>query len=137
MIYRLPLRVYLEDTDAGGIVYHSNYLKYMERTRTEFMRQLGYHKAAMLEGGQLLVVHSLDLRYLVPAYFDEELTVTAELVKLARSYVVFEQTVERNGELLCTANVKVACIDPDNKKPTAFPKALHSALAEAKQNNDR
>ena len=127
-MFRMPLRVYLEDTDAGGIVYHSNYLNYMERTRTEFMRELGYHKAAMLEGGQLLVVHSLDLRYLSPAYFDEMLEVTARLEKLARSYVVFLQQVWRDKELLCEANIKVACIHPDTKKPTAFPKGLHQDL---------
>ena len=78
-VFSFPVRVYIEDTDAGGIVYYVNYLKYMERSRTEFLRSLGYDKPAILEGGLLLVVHTAQVNYRRSARLDDQLQVTTQL----------------------------------------------------------
>ncbi len=111
-----------------GIVYYVNYLKYMERSRTEFLRSLGYHKPAILEDNLLLVVHCAHIDYHRSARLDDELTVTATLIKVARSYVEFNQQVYRNQELLCSGVVRVACIDSHLFKPRAMPDLLHQKL---------
>ncbi|GAB1267921.1 tol-pal system-associated acyl-CoA thioesterase [Aurantivibrio infirmus] len=129
--FSLPLKVYIEDTDAGGIVYHVNYLKFMERSRTEFITQLGYDKPATIEGGMLLVVHSMAINFLQPAKLGELLLATTETTKLARSYVVFDQAVKREDHVLCSAEVKVACVSQANMKPTAMPAALRDALLQS------
>lgn len=131
--FSLPLRVYIEDTDAGGIVYYVNYLKFMERARTELMRSLGYDKPAILEDDCLMVVHSADVQYRKPAKLDDALTATAVVSKLARSYVVFYQEILRNGELLCSATIKVACVTPRVLKPRALPQSVHLALKQVLQ----
>ena len=127
--FKLPVRVYIEDTDAGNIVYYVNYLKFMERARTEFMRTLGYDKPAFLVGDRLLVVHSANTRYVRPAVLDDALQVSVELGKLARSYVVFRQCVSRGDELLCEAEIKVACVRQRDMRPVPFPDDVQAALA--------
>lgn len=127
--FALPVRVYIEDTDAGGIVYYVNYLKFMERARTEFMRTLGYDKPAFLSGDRLLVVHSANTRYLRPARLDDSLQVTAQVSRLARSYVVFRQCVVRGDELLSEAEIKVACVRQTDMRPVPLPEDVHRALA--------
>lgn len=126
--FSLPIKVYLEDTDAGGIVYHVNYLKYMERARTEFLSQLGYDKPAILASGLMLVVHSMEILYARPATLSEMLSATAQVKQLARTYVVFEQLVKRGDELLCRASVKVACITQDTHRPKPMPKEMQDFL---------
>jgi 4-hydroxybenzoyl-CoA thioesterase len=125
--FQLPVRVYIEDTDAGGIVYYVNYLKFVERSRTELLRSLGYGKTAVLEEGLLLVVHSLDARYLAPARLDDLLLVTTVITKVARSYIVFEQEVRREQEVLCKATAKVACVN-SHMKPIALPTHIYDAI---------
>lgn len=127
-LFSIPLRVYIEDTDAGGIVYYVNYLKYMERSRTEFLRALGYDRPAILDGGLLLVVHSAQVNYRRPARLDDQLHITAQLHKLARTYVEFQQQVIRDGELLCDGIIRIACVDADTMKPTALPAVMHQQL---------
>lgn len=129
--FHLPIRVYIEDTDAGGIVYYVNYLKYMERARTEWMRSFGFAKPAVLDEGKLFVVHSANVQYLRPAVLDDQLTVTARMGKLARSYLVFEQTVQRDGEILCRGEVKVACVEKNTMKPVAIPSDIRDAVSSA------
>lgn len=128
MSFSIPVRVYIEDTDAGGIVYYVNYLKFMERSRTEFLRSLGYHKAAILEGGLLLVVHAAEINYRRPARLDDELQATTRITKLARTYVEFQQEVLRGEELLCTGLVRVACVDAKNMRPSALPAPIYAQL---------
>lgn len=128
--FQLPIRVYIEDTDAGGIVYYVNYLKYMERARTELMRTFGFDKPAIAEQDKLFVVHSAQVQYLRPALLDDELTATADIVKLARSYLVFSQSILRNAEPICRGEIKVACIDQASMKPVAIPRAIYAALKE-------
>jgi 4-hydroxybenzoyl-CoA thioesterase len=122
-----PIRVYIEDTDAGGIVYYVNYLKFFERSRTELLRSLGFGKTAILEDGLLLVVHSLEAQYLAPAKLDDKVIATATVKKLARSYVVFEQQVRRDGQVLCSAIAKIACVN-NQMKPTALPSHLYRSI---------
>ena len=115
--FALPVRVYIEDTDAGGIVYYVNYLKFMERSRTEFLRSLGYDKPAILDEGLLLVVHSAQVIYRRPARLDDQLEVTTEVVKIARTYVEFQQNVLRGNELMCEGLFRIACVSGETMKP--------------------
>ncbi len=126
--FSIPLRVYIEDTDAGGIVYYVNYLKYMERSRTEFLRSLGYHKPAILDGGLLLVVHAAQINYHRSARLDDQLHITAQIEKLARTYIEFKQQVLRGDELLCEGLIRIACVDAISMKPSALPADMHHQL---------
>jgi len=119
--FSIPIRVYIEDTDAGGIVFYVNYLKYMERSRTELLRQLGLPKPAVLEEGMILVVASANIRYRRPAKLDDCLDVSAKITKLAKSYMVFEQKVFCDGVCLAEADIKVACVKRESMKACAFP----------------
>lgn len=134
--FSLPVRVYIEDTDAGGIVYYVNYLKYMERARTEMMRDCGFDKAAVGGDGQLMVVHSASVNYRKPARLDDELMVTASVSQCRRSYLVFSQRIlnKQSGELLCEGEVKVACVDGNSMKPKTMPKAIYELLSQAINN---
>jgi 4-hydroxybenzoyl-CoA thioesterase len=127
-VFSFPIRVYIEDTDAGGIVYYVNYLKYMERSRTEFLRSLGYDKPAILEGGLLLVVHAAQINYRRSARLDDQLQVNAQIEKLARTYIEFKQQVMRGDELLCEGGIRIACVDSITMKPSAIPIAMHHQI---------
>jgi len=127
--FNIPVRVYIEDTDAGGIVYYVNYLKFMERCRTEFLRTLGYHKPAILDDGLLLVVHSAQVDYHRSARLDDELQVTTGIIKLARTYIEFKQQVFRNKELLCSGLIRVACVDASLMKPRPIPVNMHQHIS--------
>ncbi len=124
----MPIRVYIEDTDAGGIVYYVNYLKFMERSRTELLRTLGYDKPAILGDGLLLVVHAAQIEYRRAARLDDQLHVTAGITKLARTYVEFKQQVLRGEELLCVGSIRVACVKSSTMKPHAIPPDMHKQL---------
>lgn len=128
--FSLPVRVYIEDTDAGGIVYYVNYLKFMERARTELLRVLGFNKPAVLEEGLLLVVHSAQIDYKSPAHLDDALQVTAELARMGRTYVVFRQRILRAGQCLAEATIKVACVSRSAMRPTALPSNFYNILKE-------
>ena len=127
----LACRVYFEDTDAGGIVYYVNYLKFMERARTERLRSLGYAQSQLAVEGLLFVVHSVTARYLAPAKLDDELQVTAEVVEVNRASLRFRQQVRRVADdlLLCEGQFLVACVRAENFKPRAIPEALRAAFA--------
>jgi len=124
-------RVYYEDTDAGGIVYYVNYLKFMERARTERLRDLGFAQSQLVADDLLFVVHSAEARYHAPARLDDELLVSAEVMELKRASLRFRQQVRRaaDGVLLCEGQVLVACVRADSLKPRAIPEALRSAFA--------
>ena len=126
--FALPVRVYIEDTDAGGIVYYVNYLKFMERSRTEFLRSLGYDKPAILGEGLLLVVHSAQVIYRRPVRLDDRLEVTAEVVKIARTYVEFQQNVLRGNELMCEGLIRIACVSGETMKPNPIPIAMFERI---------
>lgn len=126
--FSLPVRVYVEDTDAGGIVYYVNYLKFMERTRTELLRSLGYDKAGANRESFQFVVHSAEIQYKKPAYLDDNLLITAEIIKIGAASVVFKQRVLRAEEVLCTANVKIGCVSGQTLKPMPIPKKMYQDL---------
>ncbi len=126
--FHLPLRVYIEDTDAGGIVYYVNYLKFMERARSEWLRHQGFTQRELLEAGIQLVVHRLECRYAKPARLDDELVVTAAVEAQGRCRLRFAQAVQRDGEPLCEAKVEIACLDASRLKPTPWPPALAAVL---------
>lgn len=126
--FALPVRVYIEDTDAGGIVYYVNYLKFMERSRTEFLRSLGYDKPAILGEGLLLVVHSAQVIYRRPARLDDQLEVTTEVVKIARTYVEFQQNILRGNELMCEGLIRIACVSGETMKPNPIPVAMFERI---------
>jgi len=124
-----PLRVYIEDTDAGGIVFYANYLRYMERARTEYIRWLGFPRIDELGESSMFVVHSLSIRYLAPAFLDDELNVTANPVRIGKTWIEFEQQVYRGAVVLTEALVKVVCVDIAARRPRKMPAALAECLA--------
>lgn len=124
-----PIRVYYEDTDSGGVVYHSNYLNFMERARTEWLRALGFEQTALKnELGMLFVVHSMHIAFKSPAYFNDMLAVQNQLVKAGHGSIEFLQTIVRNGQVLLEAKVKLACVDAASFKPQGIPVAVKQAI---------
>ena len=126
-------RVYYEDTDAGGVVYHANYLKFMERARTEWLRGLGYAQSQLVGEDLLLVVHSCQTRFVAPARLDDELVVTCEVAQIKRASLLFHQQVRlaADDRLLCEGQFVVASVRAESFKPRALPEALRAASAGA------
>lgn len=118
----------MEDTDAGGIVYYVNYLKFMERARTDWLRHVGSRFEELYQSNLQFVVHSLEAQYKKPARMDDELTITATVEKLGRTYILFRQQVIKQAEIMCEALVKVACVDSQSIKPAAIPATLKQQL---------
>ncbi len=126
-----PVRVYYEDTDAGGVVYHANYLCFLERARTEWLRSLGLEQDRLRQRDNILfVVRNIDIAYLKPARFNDELRVSAAVAATARASFEFDQTIVRcgDGALLCRAVVKVVCVEADSFRPRAIPEYLKSEM---------
>ena len=125
--YLWKVRVYYEDTDAGGVVYYANYLKFMERARSEWVRSLGFDQSAMLHDHDLIfVVREVRIEYLKPARFDDMLDVTVQLLEAKRSQIVVAQTIQR-GELLARAEVKLVCVNA-TFKPAKIPGTIKLCL---------
>ena len=127
-IYTLPIRVYFQDTDAGGVVYHASYVNFMERARTEWLRDhYGYSNAGLMrEFGVVFVVRSLKLDYLRPALLDDLLAVSAQIKDIGRSRVTLNQAVMRGEELLVEAEIHLVCVTMGNFKPVAIPEILRN-----------
>jgi acyl-CoA thioester hydrolase len=129
--YHLPVRVYYEDTDAGGVVYHARYLHFMERARTEWLRALGFGQDRLRdEHGVLFAVRRMDMRFLAPARLDDQLRVTAVLTGYGRASIDFRQEVLRTGDgsPCCRAGVNIACLDADGFRPARIPDAIIDTL---------
>lgn len=127
--FTIPVRVYYEDTDAGGVVYYANYLKFFERCRTEWMRQAGHDQSQLAaEAGIAFVARKASCEYLKPARLDDQLTIGLEVEKLTRVRVVFRQHVRRGAEELVTGSVEIACVDTATMAPARIPEFLHSKL---------
>ena len=137
MAFAFPLRIYWEDTDAGGIVFYANYLKFFERARTEWLRSLGIHQQALREQtGGMFVVTDARLRYVRPARLDDELIVTAELERAGRaSFTIAQQafiqpahpaahTDTAPGTLLCDGSIRIGWVDAASMAPTRIPSSL-------------
>jgi len=120
-----PVRVYYEDTDAGGIVYYGNYLKFMERARTEWLRSCGIDVARLADTDRLMfTVRAITLDFLKPARLSDNLDVSVAVGRIRKVSVELEQAVVRTGDVLCTGQVRLACVDVDTLKPKAMPKSL-------------
>ena len=124
-----PIRVYYEDSDAGGVVYHSNYLNFMERARTEWLRQLGFEQPQLRETlGVIIVVHSMHIAFKAPAYFNDMLQIACNISKVGRSSLEMQQKITRGDNVLIEAGVKLAFVDADSFKPVAIPADIKSAM---------
>jgi acyl-CoA thioester hydrolase len=129
MKFDWPVQVYWEDTDAGGVVYHSQYLNFMERARTEFLRSLGLMQTVLRdELGILFVVRDIQIRFKKPAKFDDALNVNTALIKVGRSLLEFEQNIYRGDEHLIAAKVDVVCIGADSFRPVSIPEKMMRLL---------
>jgi acyl-CoA thioester hydrolase len=125
-----PIRVYYEDTDTGGVVYHSNYLNFMERARTEWLRALGYEQTVVRDKlGVIIVVHSLSINFKSPARFNDMLEVNCELVNLGRSSIEVKQTILCNGVDLIEGHVKAAFVDAVTFRPVAIPAEMKQTMS--------
>jgi acyl-CoA thioester hydrolase len=128
-VFALPIRVYFQDTDAGGVVYHANYLNFMERARTEWLRTHGYSNAGLMkEFGMVFVVRSIKLDYLKPALLDDCLDVTADIKEIGRSRITLAQNILRGAEMLTEAEVHLVCVSLANFKPASVPEVLRVQL---------
>ena len=128
--FALPVRVYLEDTDAQGVVYNASYFRFMERARTDCLRALGIdHGDALDTYGVSFVLARIEARFIAPAHLSDLLCVTAQIAEIKGARMTFGQAVFRNdedGELLCDGIAEVACMDVSANRPKRFPKALIS-----------
>ncbi|EPJ50061.1 MAG: hypothetical protein OFPI_20880 [Osedax symbiont Rs2] len=129
MPFSFPVRVYIEDTDIGGIVYYVNYLKFMERARTEFLRSHAVEQQLLQQQGYLFVVKSVSCNYKRSAKLDDQLEVTVAIGKVSAASVLFTQTVLVDQQLLCSALVEVVCVDAVTMKPTRFPQQIKQIFA--------
>jgi acyl-CoA thioester hydrolase len=121
------VRIYWEDTDAGGIVYYANYLKFMERARTEWLRAAGIEQLPLKEQhGLMFVVVDLQAQYRRPARYGDELMVTCAIAERTRASLTFEQQIYRGDDLLIEGKVRVACLDANSLRPKALPKEIHA-----------
>jgi len=128
-VYSFPVRVYFENTDAGGVVYHSEYLKFLERARTEWLRHLGYdHQVLARDHHVLFVVTALAVEFARPARLDDSLAVSVRLESLGKVRCVFAQEVRRDGEVLVKARVTVASVAGENMKPVEIPEGLRKKM---------
>ena len=131
MVFSWPLRVYYEDTDVGGIVYHANHLKFMERARTEWLRNLGFSQQQLRGEDTLFVVRSLNIQYKAPAFLDDELSVTVVIEQSRKVGLVIQQEIQRKNhqgiDTLSQARVEIACISSVGK-PKKLPQPLLNIL---------
>ena len=125
-----PVRVYWEDTDAGGVVFYANYLKFFERARTEWLRALGFSQQQLREQtGAIFVVGSTEVRYLRPARLDDELRVTVQLQQAGRASMLIDQQAWRGDELLAEGRIRIGCVDQDSFRPRRIPDPLLQAVS--------
>ena len=124
-----PIRIYYEDTDAGGVVYHTNYIKFMERARTEWLRNLGFEQDELRDNhGVIFAVRSVQVDYYLPAKFNDELMVSSKVIKFGKASITIEQEVIRKDSLLCKGIIKVATLDEKSFRPKAMPDTLYKQL---------
>ncbi len=128
-----PVRVYYEDTDAGGVVYYANYLKFMERARTEWLRSLGFEQDELREAaGIIFVVRHVDIDFHAPARFNDQLQIHCRMLQRGRVSLTFQQQILRAGDRrpLCAAAVKIACLDVASFRPRPIPKSMLQELSD-------
>ena len=125
--HSLTVRVYYEDTDMGGVVFYANYLKFMERGRTEWLRAVGVNQSELAAQEQRgFMVTALDIRYLKPARLDDLLQIESAITRMGRASLHFHQRICRNGELLTESNIKVCCVETVNMRIAAIPQSVRT-----------
>ena len=128
--FNWPVRVYYEDTDAGGVVFYANYLKFYERARTEMLRAMGFEQDELIaQESVIFVVRSVQVDYLKPAKFNNMLDVSAQVSLVKSASLTFEQSIMRDNELLSTATIRIACLDVNSMRPKLIPDILKQALS--------
>lgn len=128
--HRMDVRVYYEDTDMGGVVFYANYLKYMERGRTEWLRDLGVDQSVLAATEQRgFMVVRVDVRYISPARLDDLLQIESEVTRMGRASLHFAQSVSRRGELIAQSNIQVCCVETVNMRVAAIPESVRTKLA--------
>ena len=134
-VFTLPTRVYYEDTDAGGVVFYANYLKFFERGRTEWLRNLGINQAKLAEEqGRIFVVVGTQVRYRSPARLDDLIKIKTSLIKVGNSSCSFEQIAERNDEVLVESSIQICCVDTQSFKPASIPAEIRSLFLSVQDN---
>jgi len=124
-----PIRVYYEDTDAGGVEYHANYLNFFERARTEMLRAMGYEQDELMVNDSIIfVVRSVQIDYLHSARFNEQIQVSAEVTIVKKASLIFEQLITRGDDVLCKGIIRIACLDAKSMRPKAIPENLLELL---------
>ena len=127
--FRFPLRVYWEDTDAGGVVFYANYLKFFERARTEWLRSLGFSQEALrCETGVMFVVADTSVRYLLPARLDDWLEISVQAVEIGRATMTLEQQARRGPELLSEGRIRIGCVETGTWRPCRIPQPIIARL---------
>jgi acyl-CoA thioester hydrolase len=127
--FTLEVRVYYEDTDAGGVVFYANYLKFMERARTEWLRELGFEQDRVMEAdGVVFAVTRANLDFRKPARFNDLLEVTASIKRLGKASFNLFQEIFRDGELLVRGDVKLACVDKQDFSPARIPERIYEKV---------
>jgi acyl-CoA thioester hydrolase len=127
--FTYPIRVYYEDTDAGGVVYYANYLKFFERARTEMLRAWGFEQDDIrANDGVIFAVRSVQVDYLRPALFNNLLQVSSDVTEVKKASLTFSQQINRDDELLCTGIIRIACLDANTLRPKAIPEYLYESL---------
>ena len=131
-VYSFPVRVYFENTDAGGVVYHAEYLRFLERARTEWLRHLGFdHQGLQRDHRVSLIVTALAIDFLKPARLDDTVAVGVQLESLGKARCVFAQEIRREDEVLVRAKVTVACVAGEAMKPAEIPEVLRRKMEAA------
>lgn len=128
-IFSHPVRVYYQDTDAGGVVYHATYLNFMERARYEWLREMGFDVNTLIQAHQIIfMVRSLNIEYFKPAFLDDLLHVTVQVTEIGRSRITLFQQVLRDQVMLVSAIIHVVCVGVNNLKPVSVPVMLRQKI---------
>ena len=129
IIFEWNARVYFEDTDSGGVVYHANYLKFMERARTEWLRSLGLNQIKLKQEDRVMfVVRKIDIQYKIPARFNDELLIQTDCVKTTDYSIILKQDILRNKQIVTEGKVEIVCINSDLFKPVRIPKMVKQLM---------
>ena len=129
IIFEWNARVYFEDTDSGGVVYHANYLKFMERARTEWLRSLGLNQIKLKQEDKVMfVVRKIDIQYKIPARFNDELLIQTDCVKTTDYSIILKQNILRDRQIITEGKVEIVCINSDLFKPVRIPKMVKQLM---------
>ena len=129
IIFEWNVRVYFEDTDSGGVVYHANYLKFMERARTEWLRSLGLNQIKLKQEDRVMfVVRKIDIQYKIPARFNDELLIQTDCVKTTDYSIILKQDILRNKQIVTEGKVEIVCINSDLFRPVRIPKMVKQLM---------